>query len=370
MRSSNSSNNKMRMQLSDPNYKGSKCNVVIEWENGKITSEPLSIIGADDPVTSANYARHNNLLDEPGWARFKRLVKREKKLIRLGKQAKLRSCRTSPRCKFRCKLPLHSRYENTVKLDNKNGDSKWQDAIRSEIEQQQEYETCKDLGKDGAPPADYKKIRAHFVFDAKHDGRHKARLAADSNLVEAPLSSVYSGAASLRGIRLVLFLAELNGLESWGTDAGNTYLEAKIKEKVCIIVGPEFGDLEGHVLIMQKALYGLRTSGFRWHERLADCLRYAGFFPCKMEPGIWMKKVEDNSPPHYEHIAVYVDDLLIASKTPQAIVDLLTNDYKFKLKGTGPIKYHLGCDFARDELSTLCFAPRKHIEKMSEAYFP
>ena len=54
----------------------------------------------------------------------------------------------------------------------------------------------------------------HFVFDAKHDGRHKARLVADRHLTEVPLSSVYSGVVSLRGIRLVLFLAELNGLEA------------------------------------------------------------------------------------------------------------------------------------------------------------
>jgi len=39
-----------------PNYKGSSYNVLVEWENGEITSEPLSIIAADDPVTCAIYA--------------------------------------------------------------------------------------------------------------------------------------------------------------------------------------------------------------------------------------------------------------------------------------------------------------------------
>ena len=81
----------------------------------------------------------------------------------------------------------------------------------------------------------------HFVFDVKHDGRHKARLVADGNLTEVPLTSVYSGVASLRGIRLVLFLAELNGLESWNTDIRNAYLEALTKEKVYIIAGRGFG---------------------------------------------------------------------------------------------------------------------------------
>ena len=49
-----------------PNYNGSLCNVVIEWENGEITSEPLSVIAADDPATCALHGDENNLLDQPG----------------------------------------------------------------------------------------------------------------------------------------------------------------------------------------------------------------------------------------------------------------------------------------------------------------
>ena len=40
---------------SDPDRKGSKYNVQVEWETGEITFEPLSIIAADDPVTCAAY---------------------------------------------------------------------------------------------------------------------------------------------------------------------------------------------------------------------------------------------------------------------------------------------------------------------------
>ena len=65
---------------------------------------------------------------------------------------------------------------------------------------------------------------------------------------------------------------------------------------------------------------------------------------------------------------MYVDDLLMASKDPQAIVDALMDKHKFKLKGTGPITFHLGCDFFRDEEKTLCMAPRKYIEKMLDNY--
>jgi hypothetical protein len=61
----------------DKDYNGSLYNVMIEWENGEVTSEPLSIIAKDDPVTCAIYARENNLLELEGWRRFKDIARRE-----------------------------------------------------------------------------------------------------------------------------------------------------------------------------------------------------------------------------------------------------------------------------------------------------
>jgi hypothetical protein len=37
--------------------------MLVEWENGEITTEPLSVIAADNPVTCAVYAREHDLLD-------------------------------------------------------------------------------------------------------------------------------------------------------------------------------------------------------------------------------------------------------------------------------------------------------------------
>ena len=62
---------------SDPDWKGSKYNVQVEWETGEITFEPLSIIAADDPVTCAAYAKENDLLALEGWRRFRSLAKKD-----------------------------------------------------------------------------------------------------------------------------------------------------------------------------------------------------------------------------------------------------------------------------------------------------
>ena len=41
-----------------------------------------------------------------------------------------------------------------------------------------------------------------------------------------------------------------------------------------------------------KALYGLKSSGLRWHEPFADVLRDMGFFPSRAESDIWMRDIK------------------------------------------------------------------------------
>ena len=52
-------------------------------------------------------------------------------------------------------------------------------------------------------------------------------------------------------------------MELWATDIGNAYLESFTQEKVYIRAGPEFGEREGHFLLIIKALCGLKSSGLR-----------------------------------------------------------------------------------------------------------
>ena len=142
----------------------------------------------------------------------------------------------------------------------------WQDATKLELKSMEAYEVFKDHGHKATPPPGYKVIRAHLIYDVKHDGRHKARLVADGHLTDIPDNSVYSSVVSLRGLQILLFLAELNGLEVWGTDIGNAYREALFSEKVCTRAGPEFGALADHLLLIHMVLYGLRLSSACWHN--------------------------------------------------------------------------------------------------------
>ena len=251
------------LESTDPNHKGSKYNVMVEWESGEVTYEPLTLISKDDPITCAVYAKKHDLLDTTGWKHLKRYAKTSKRLIRAVKQSRIRQVRASVRYQHGFQVPKD--YNDAMRLDKENGNTHWQDAMDLELTQIHEYKVFKDTGKakfhNGkvVTPDGFQKIRAHFVYAVKHDGRFKARLVADGHLTKEPVESIYSGVVSLRSLRMVVFLSQLNNLEIWGADVGNAYLEAYTDEKLCIMAGPEFKELQGHLLIMVKALYGTRS---------------------------------------------------------------------------------------------------------------
>ena len=358
------------LESTDPNHKGSKYNVMAEWESGEVTYEPLTLISKDDPITCAVYAKKHDLLDTTGWKHLKRYAKTSKRLIRAVKQSRIRQVRASARYQHGFQVPKD--YNDAMRLDKENGNTHWQDAMDLELTQIHEYKVFKDTGKaqfhNGKVviPDGFQKIRVHFVYAVKHDGRFKARLVADGHLTKEPVESIYSGVVSLRSLRMVVFLSQLNNLEIWRADVGNAYLEAYTDEKLCIIAGPEFKELQGHLLIMVKALYGTRSGGARWHDRLFDILQELKFKPSKADPDVWMRPEPGGT--CYEYIAVYVDDLAIAAKDPQAFCNELKENYNLKLKGVGPLEYHLGCTYKKDPDGTLAADPRRYVNKILESY--
>jgi hypothetical protein len=86
------------------------------------------------------------------------------------------------------------------------------------------------------------------------------------------------------------------------------------KEEVYITAGPEFGStLCGKNLIINKSLYGLKTSAARFQEDLAGPLLSLGFTKTKHDNDLWM--IDKTS--HYKYLATYVDDILIWSNIPR-----------------------------------------------------
>ena len=157
-------------------------------------------------------------------------------------------------------------------------------------------------------------------------------------------------------------------MNAYATDIGNAYLTSKAQEKVCIEAGSEFGKLEGHPLIVYKALYRLRSSGKQFGDYLANRLKSLEYFQSLAEPQIFMRLNEQAR--LWEYVAVYVNDLCVVMKDPETFLkQLQAPPFNFKLKGSGELKFHLGCGFHRDDNEVLCMDPAKCIQKMEEANF-
>lgn len=69
---------------------------------------------------------------------------------------------------------------------------------------------------------------------------------------------------------------------------------------------------------------------------------------------------------HYEYLYTYIDNGLFAVDDPVLFHEQFKK--RFKLKGSAPTQYHLGCDFVCDKDNTLCMDPSGYNGRMEESY--
>jgi hypothetical protein len=141
-------------------------------------------------------------------------------------------------------------------------------------------------------------------------------------------------------------------------------------EKIYSIAGKEFGEDEGKIIVLIKALYGLKSLGVAWHSYFASMLRDLGFMSCYADPDVWMRAaIKTINDLYYEYIFVYVDDLLQLSAKPMELIKALQEKpYDLKLEDVGPPKLYLGAKIgeftipARD-IKTWCLSSELYLNK-------
>ena len=286
----------------------------ILWSNDEETWEPIKTIKTSVPLTVSRYAQENNLVNKKGFKWCKRHHHNPCRFVRALKvvcKAKMR--KNLKKIKFGVEVPRSVKH--TLELDEANGNKLWSNAIEKEINELLAHDTfiIKETRND--IPDEYQFIPSHMVLDIKFDGRRKARLVAGGNFTNPDDHDIYSGAVSIDSVRILLFIADLNKLLVIAADISNAYLHGKPNEKVYTTVN--YGELTGKVLIIDKAQYGLKTSAARWHEARANVLLKKKFKPSKADMDLWMRKKKGE----YEYIAVYIDDLIVASRDPMSVIE-------------------------------------------------
>ena len=349
------------------NRKG-KVDVLLKWTGyDEPTWEPMETIKKDDPVTLAKYAQDKGISDQSIWKWTEKYLKCPRRLQRLFQQATLCKKRSNT-IKYTFGVRIPRSINEAYKLDLQNNDKKWSEAIVKELKTlHEEYNCFKVLPKGKGEVltteyAEYKYIPLLWTFTVKFDGRHRARCVAGGHVTPDLEDDLYAGTVDLETVRIAFVAATLMDLKIITADVGSAYIQAFTIEKVYTIAGPEWIALGmvGMILIIIKALYGLKSSGAMWHLKLADNLREMNFLPCQADCDFWYRLNND----HYEYIAVIVDDLLIFSKRPDDITQTLEEKYKYKLGGVGTPEYYNGADISFDSNGYAIMSVQRHTSRM------
>jgi hypothetical protein len=172
-----------------------------------------------------------------------------------------------------------------------------------------------------------------MIFDVKFDFTRKARFVAGGHLTKPPSSLTYSSVVSRDSVRIGFLVAALNDFDILAADISNAYLNAPCRERVCFTAGREFGlSNMGKVVVIIRALYGLKSSGAAFHAHLAESLSSIGFKPCnKADPDVWMRaETKANGDEYYSYLLVYVDDILVISENPMKYMEAIKGMYRLK----------------------------------------
>jgi Reverse transcriptase (RNA-dependent DNA polymerase) len=244
------------------------------------------------PIQVAEYATANRIANEPAFNWWVHTVLRKRNRI----VAKVkRYCHTTH--KFGIRLP--KTVEEALTIDEETGTDFWRKALGKEMAKvkvtwraadglsPEQAQTGKETSMIG-----FQEIRCHLIFDVKMDFTRMARFVAGGHTTDAPGLITYSSVVSRDSVRLAFLVAGLNDLDVLAGDVTNAYLNAKCREKIWFEGGIETGEDRGKVLIVTRALFGLKSSGAAWRADLASTLRDLKFTSSQADPDVWLRSKE------------------------------------------------------------------------------
>ena len=354
---------------------------------------PFPILKRDVPVELARFIRDKVVEDKRGgyyntWAKntlkahsrgVRRLYRaynvdslyriyrtRRAKANRMSKNARnARETKSTHKVKMGIDVPRNTK--EALLFDRMNKNTQWGDAIFKEMAGLQRLNVFKfhSPGHKCNKADGWQFAPMHMIFDIKQqDMRYKARLVVGGHVIDSSDYNTYSSVIENLSVRLVFLAAAHQGLDIMTGDIGNAFPTAPCAEKVWSKCGPEFGEKEGAIVTLQRALYGLKTASRSFHEFFGDTLRRMGFNPTRADQDLWYRKAEDHS--GYDYIATHVDDIAIAAKRPAEYMNLIEQEFLVRNKEDSP-SYYLGNDLKMRD-NKLHISNKTYIKEVLRKY--
>ena len=184
-------------------------------------------------------------------------------------------------------------------------------------------------------------IKSRWVLTQKAPGLVRARLVAKDFAHGRPSAldlGLSSNTASVEALKTILSRAAKGRMKVWGLDISTAFLFASVVQPTVVELPNTFTTESGETayLILEKALYGLRSASLSWQRHLSNIMIGLGMKPSPLEPTLFSGWIKVDSKWEYVLALAYVDDLLIAS-TSQSGVEFIHKALSavLKVKVTG-----------------------------------
>ena len=275
----------------------------------------------------------------------------------------------------------HALYAATETTDTTHGDPasfkeamrrddhvQWKQAAQEEFDSIQSAGTWTLTPLPSASSSGRTAIGCKWVFKVKRkaDGsidRYKARVVAKGYAQKEGVdyTETFAPVAKFSAIRALLSLSAFYDLELHQMDVKCAFLNGDLDHEI-YMTQPEGFVTSGKqdlVCKLQRTLYGLKQAGRSWNQKIDDTLQELGFTVLKSDSCLYVYgKISV-----VIFIALYVDDLLLASTSKPALTRLKADLVrKFSMKDLGEAQYMLGLQIQRNRTArTLSISQGEYV---------
>ena len=190
--------------------------LLIKWKDKSKAWINLVDMKEAHPVETAEYARARGISNEPAFAWWVpyTLQKREVILAAVMNQISRRMTH-----KYGVKIPRD--VEHAHKIDARNGNTLWRDALKKEMYNVRVAFEILDEGLH--VPHGWKQVTRHLVWDVKMNFTRKARWVLNGHKTLDPIGSTYTCVVSRESVHIALTYAALNDLNVFAANIWNAY---------------------------------------------------------------------------------------------------------------------------------------------------
>ena len=191
----------------------------------------------------------------------------------------------------------------------------------------------------------FQEITCNIVFDVKMRFTRNARYVANGSMNDTLVVLCYLGVVSRDSFIIAFLVAALNDLDILACEMSNAYLNAPCREIIWFVAGLDFGkSLEGKVMKLVRALYGLKISGVSWRKMIEDhilnCLRIT---PSTIDSNMYYQRnTNEDGTDYYKLLLVYVDNVLACIHDAKEVMTRIAAKFEINDDEIAEPKLYLG----------------------------